>query len=139
MVYPFYSMDIFFQDSNEIGLPLEEVRLIEVKVTPQANIGRVKIHLKLTPFMKGPNVSVTISDASGKDVAHTSILETMLPKLEFTMHMLEPVQSSEYSVEISVYYQPMPEPSENRVDIQLPDPKVVDRYKATFTFPQLEP
>jgi hypothetical protein len=131
-------MNIFFQDPTEIRLPPEEVRLREVQFIPQAHGGRVKIHLELTPFMKRPNVNVTITDAAGKEVAHTSILETMLPKLEFTMHLREPIQGSQYSVETRVYYQHMPELSEIPVDIPLPDPMIVDCHKATFILPQLE-
>jgi hypothetical protein len=132
-------MNIFYQDPNEIRLAPEEVRLIEVKVTPQPKDGRVKIYLELTPFMKRPNVNVTITDASGKEAAHTSILESMLPKMEFTMHLREPEQGSEYSVDACVYYQRMPEPSETPVDIPLPDPVVVDTHKVTFILPKLEP
>jgi hypothetical protein len=131
-------MNIFFQDPNEIRLPPEEVRLREVQITPQPNGDRVKIHLELTPFIKRPNVNVTITDASGKEVAHTSILETMLPKLEITMHLRKPEQGSEYSVETTVYYQQTLEPTKTPVDIQLPDPMMVDCHKATFILPQLE-
>jgi hypothetical protein len=131
-------MNIFFQDPNETRVPPDQVRLQEVKITPQANGGRVKIYLELTPFMKRPNINVTITDASGEEVAHTSILETMLPKMEFTMHLRQPKQGSEYSVDTCVYYQRMPEPSETPVDIQLPDPMVVDCHKVTFVLLQME-
>jgi hypothetical protein len=128
-------MSIFFQDPNETRLPPEEVRLIEVRVTPQLNGGRVKIHLELTPFMKRPNINVTITDASGKEVAHTSILEALLPKMEFTMHLRKAEQGGEYSVETCAYYQRMPEPSDTPVDIPLPKPMIVDIHKTKFILP----
>lgn len=131
-------MDIFFRDPNEIRLPPEEVRLGKVQVTPQPNGGRVKIYLELTPFIKRPNISVIIASASGKEVAHTNILETMLPKLEFTMHLREPGPGSEYSIETTVYYQRLPEPSDVPMDVQLPDPLIVDHSKTTFILPHLE-
>jgi hypothetical protein len=131
-------MNLFFQDPNEIRMSPEEVRLREVKVTPQANSGRVKIYLELTPFIKKPNINVTITDVMSKEVAQINILETMLPKLEFTMHLHKPEQGGKYSVETTVYYQMMPEPSETPVDLHLPDPMIVDRHKATFILPQLE-
>ena len=131
-------MDIFFQDPNIVRVPPEEVRLLDVKVTPQPNAGRVKIYIELTPFMKRPNVRVSIIDIAGKEVAHTSILETMLPKMEFTMHIRQPEQGSEYNVDTCVYYQQMPEPSETAVEIPLPDPLIVDRHKATFILPLVE-
>ena len=131
-------MNFFFQDPNEILVPPQEVRLREVQVTLQPNGTRVKIYLELTPFIKRPNVNVTITDPSGKEVAHTSILESMLPKIEFTMHLHKPERGSEYSVDTCVYYQRMPEPSETPVDIQLPEPMIVDCHKTTFILPQME-
>ena len=132
-------MDIFFHDPKKIRLPPEEVRLCDMKITPQHNGGRVKIFLELTPFMKRPNVEVIITDTSGKQVAHTSILETMLPKLEFTMHLRQLDPGSEYTIESVVYYQKMPEPSDVPMDIPLPEPMIVDSRKVTFAFPQSEP
>ena len=81
---------------------------------------------------------MTITDLTGKEVAHTSILETMLPKMEFTMHLRQPEPGSEYNVDMCVYYQRMPEPSETAVEIPLPDPMIVDRQKTTFIFPLVE-
>lgn len=131
-------MDIFFQDPNIVRVPPEEVRLLELVVTPLPNSGRVKIFLELTPFKKRPNVNVSITDKSGKEVSHTSILETMLPKMEFTMHIRQPKQGGEYRVETYVYYQHLPEPSETSGESPLPDPMIVDRRKATFILPGVE-
>ena len=131
-------MNIFLQDPNEIRLSPEEVRVCEMKITSTLKGGRVKIYLVLTPFMKRPNIDVTITNASGKEVAHASILETMLPKMEFTMHLREHEPGIEYRVEARVYYQRMPEPTETGVDIQLPDPMIVATHKAIFNFPPLE-
>ena len=131
-------MDIFFRDPNEIRLAPEEVRLNKVQITPQVNGSQVKIYLELTPFMKRPNVEVTITAGSGKEVAHTSILEIMLPKLEFTMHLREPEPGKEYNFETKVYYQRMPEPSDVPMDMPLPEPKIVDRHIATFILPPLD-
>jgi hypothetical protein len=130
-------MTYFMHDPNELRLPPEEVRLREVKVTTQANDSRVKIYLELTPFIERPNVDVTITGVSGKEVAHTSVLETMLSKLELTMHLREPEQGSEYNIETTVYYQRMPVLSDVPMDIQLPDPMIVDRRKVTFILPPL--
>jgi hypothetical protein len=128
-------MDFFLQDPNEVRLPPEEVRLLEVKVTPQPGSPRVKIYLELTPFKKRPNLEVTIYASSGKKAAHSSILETMLPKLEFTLHLRQVEPGSEYTIESVVYYQKLPEPSDEPVDVPLPEPMVVDRRKTTFVLP----
>ena len=125
-------MDIFFTDPNVVRMPPEEVRLRDVQITPQPESGRVKVYLELTPFQKRPNISVSITSSTGKEAARTTILETMLTKLELTIHLREPEPGSEYSVETSVYYQKLPQPSEEEVEVQLPEPMIVDRQKTTF-------
>jgi len=131
-------MDIFLHDPDETRLPPEEVRLRKVQVTPQPYAQRVKIYLELTPFMKRPNVGVTITSASVMEVARTSILETMLPKLELIMHLREPEPGNAYTIETSVYYQNLPEPSDDPTDIPLPEPLIVDHNKTVFSFPHME-
>jgi hypothetical protein len=130
-------MNPFFQDPNEIRLPPEQVRLVEVQVFPVGQSGRVKLNLKLTPFQKKPCLDVTISDADGRETAHTSILEAMLPELEFTMHLRQPHPGSEYTFEVVVYYQKLPDATDTPIDLPLPEPWVVDRYSTTFTLPEL--
>lgn len=125
-------MNIFLQDPNEIRLPPEEVRLLKVQVTPQPNKKRVKVHLELTPFMKRPNIEVSIRSGDGREVGHTSILEIMLHKLEFTIHLRQAEASDELVLETTVYYQKLPEPSEAPGEISLPDPMIVDTNKTSF-------
>ncbi len=129
-------MDMFLLDPNEIRLPPEEVRLLTMEASPQPGDPRVKITLELTPFKVRPNVDVVITAASGKKAAHSSILETMLRKLEFTMHLRVVEPGSEYSVESIVYYQKMPKPSETPVEVPLPEPMVVDHQKTSFILPR---
>jgi hypothetical protein len=132
-------MNIFLQDPNEIRLPPEEVRLTQVQVTPQPNGMQVKVHLELTPFMKRPNIEVSILTKAGREVGHTSILETMLHKLEFTIHLRQAKPGDELSMQTTVYYQKLPEPSETPVEIPLPDPLIVDQATTIFSLPPAEP
>jgi len=132
-------MNIYLQDPNEVRLPPEEVRLTKVEVIPQPNGKQVKIHIELTPFMKRPNIEVSITSEAGKEVGHTSILETMLHKLEFTMHLRQVEPGAELNLETTVYYQKLPEPSDTPVEIPLPDPLIVDHNAITFSLPQPQP
>ena len=129
-------MDIFFQDPDEVRLPPEQVRLLESRITPLEGGSRVKIFLELTPFMKRPSIEITITNSSGEVLAHSSILETMLPKLEFIMHLRESEPGSEYKLEAMVYYQKLPEPSDIQMDLPLPDPMIVDQQSKMFMIPQ---
>ncbi|MFZ2098275.1 MAG: hypothetical protein WAV05_16715 [Anaerolineales bacterium] len=131
-------MNIFLHDPNEIRLPPEEVRLNKVQITPQPGGSRIKITLELTPFMKRPNISVTITTPTGEEVAHSNILETRLPKLEFSMHLRQVEPGSKYTIETSVYYQKLPQPNDESKEVPLPDPVIVDYKKSFFIVPQLE-
>jgi hypothetical protein len=129
-------MDIFFQDPNEVRLPPEEVRLNHVQAEPLLDGTRVKVFLELTPFIKRPNIEIIITNASGKEVAHTAILEIMQRKIELTMHLREAEPGSEYTIDSTIYYQSLPEPGDApAMDIPLPDPMIVDRQKKTFILP----
>lgn len=128
-------MNIYLQDPNEVRLPPEDVRLTNVEVIPQPNAKQVKIHIELTPFLKRPNIEVSITSEAGKEVGHTSILETMLHKLEFTMHLRQVEPGAELRLETTVYYQKLPEPSDTPVGIPLPDPLIVDHNTMTFSIP----
>ena len=125
---------IFLHDPNEIRLPPEEVRLTKVEVYPRPDGKQVKVHLELTPFMKRPNIEVSIFSGPGSEVGHTNILETMLNKLEFTVHLRQVQAGDELSMETMVYYQKLPEPSEASEEVPLPDPMIVDRNTTEFKF-----
>jgi hypothetical protein len=131
-------LNLFFTDPNQPRLSPEEVRLLELGLAVHPNGDRVRVHVELTPFTERPNIRVRISDASGKVIAQSDILENMLPNLEFTMHLRQADRGKEYTLEAELYYQKMPMPSETAIDIHLPDPLVVDRRKMTFSLPPLD-
>ncbi len=128
-------MNIFLQDPNEVRLPPEEVRFTKVQVTSLPSGRQVKIHVELTPFKQRPNIEVTITSKEGKEVGHTTILETMLHTLEFTVHMRQVEPGEELGLEIILYYQKLPEPSETGEEVPLPEPLVVDRNTTGFSLP----
>jgi hypothetical protein len=131
-------MNYFLQDPNEIRLPPEEVRLTKVLVTPQPNGRQVKVHLELTPFAKRPNIEVTITSGSGIEVGHTTILETMLHKLEFTVHLRRAEPGEVLMVDTMLYYQKLPELVDTGEEVPLPDPLIVDRNTTVFDLPRAE-
>ncbi len=125
-------MNLFLQDPNEIRLPPEAVRILKVQITPQPPNKRVKVHLELTPFMKRPNIEVVVFSADGNEVGHTSILETMQPNLEFTIHLRQVTTGDELTLQTTVYYQKLPVAGDKPPEIPLPDPLIVDTHKKSF-------
>lgn len=80
-------MDIFFSDPTAIPLPPDEVRVKELRAEPWPDKRRVRVYLEITPFQQRPNGNITITDAAGEEVASVSFIETIDPKMEFTIHL----------------------------------------------------
>lgn len=97
-------MDIFFQDPTAIPLPPNEVRIKELRAEPWPDNRRVRITLELTPFQKRPNGEVTITNPLGDDVANVSIIESITPRMEFTMHLRGESPPGHYHVSATIFY-----------------------------------
>jgi hypothetical protein len=97
-------MDIFFQDPTDIPLPPAEVRIRQFRAEPWQDGRRVRITLELTPFLKRPNSEIKIADGHGEEAASISIIETMEPKMEFTMHLRWAGVVGPYTATAQVFY-----------------------------------
>jgi hypothetical protein len=97
-------MDIFFTDPNDIPLPPEEVRIRSFRVEPWPDKRRVRVLLEFTPFQKGPNSEIEIHNADGDEVASLTIIETINPKMDLTIHLRGGEPSGLYTASIMVYY-----------------------------------
>ena len=130
-------MDIFFQDPSDIPLPPQEVRIREFRIEPWADGRRVRVFLEVTPFQQRPNGEVRITDAQGVEVANISIIETIDPRMEFTMHLRTPEPVGPYTASATLFYsEPLPQPvegEENSQPLELPSSTVVDQASTTFT------
>lgn len=132
-------MDIFFQDPTEVPLPPEEVCIRGLRAEPLPDQRRVRIHLEITPFLKGPNIEVQITAENGNEDASLSIIEYIDPVMEFTMYLKDEEPSGKYRVSTVIYYY---EDKEHQMTDDSPskeyDPKflfnvkVVDRREAIF-------
>jgi len=126
-------MDIFFQDPSEIPLPPEEVRIRALHADPYPDGQRIRIHLEVDPFQRRPNADVRITNAQGDELANASIIESMVRKMEFTMHIRPPNPTGACKVGVTLFYSKPAEAVEeqgiepNRAEIQ-----VVDRAEVHF-------
>ncbi len=126
-------MDIFFTDPTDIPLPPEEVRIRKFLAQPWGDGVRVRIYLELTPFLKRPNGDIVVHNARGEELANISIIETMDPKMEFTLHLRGAERLGPFSAAVRIFYlEESPEGEETPPD-QRPR-KVVDRADLTFDF-----
>ena len=97
-------MDIFFQDPSVVPLPPHEVRIRELRVEPWPDQRRIRIYLELTPFQLRPSGEISIIDSAGEEIASASIIETMDPIMELTIHLRGEITPGTYSVRAQVYY-----------------------------------
>lgn len=135
-------MDIFFQDPTDIPLPPEEVRIRGLTAEPWSDGRRVRVNLELTPFQKRPNGEINILNDDGEEVSSVSFIETIDPKMQFTMHLRTLETEGEFTVTATVFYpitENTEEPAEqnsNQESLLLPDEiMVVDRSSIKFNIP----
>jgi hypothetical protein len=101
-------MDIFFQDPDAIPLPPEEVRVKELRAEPWPDQRRVRVFLELLPFQKRPSGEVSITNPLGEAIASASIIESIVPRMEFNMHLRGEVPPGEYQLMATIYYEVEP-------------------------------
>ena len=136
-------MDIFFQDPTEIPLPPEEVRIKKLTAEPWEDGRRIRVNVELTPFQKRPNGEIKVLNSAGEETANVSFIETIDPKMQFTMHLRTPETLGDYSVTATVFYPkfdngPAAGESHDQETMSLSIPietMVVDQATTTFKIP----
>jgi hypothetical protein len=125
-------MDLFFSDPSEIPLPPEEVRIQALRGEPYPDGKRVRVFVELNPFQKRPSLEISILSDTGKLVAQARVIETMIRKLEMTLHLRESQPGSVYTLQALLYYEASLKAEEGQ-DVQaLPPPLEVDHSQASF-------
>ena len=106
----------------EDGLPPQEVRIQELRAEPwPGEDRRVKIHLRLTPFLEKPDIHVVIEDSSQNEVASVDIIESFEDQMTFTMHIRGDDNSREYTLIASLNYPEVGTVAQNRVVFEIPE------------------
>ncbi|NDJ87262.1 MAG: hypothetical protein GYB66_15395 [Chloroflexi bacterium] len=84
-------MTISFFEPGDVPQPPDNVKIERLDALPHPDGWRVKIELHVTPFQQRPNFEVILlrrdEDGTDSQIANLSIVETMHPKMEFTMHI----------------------------------------------------
>ena len=81
-----------------------KIESFQARVYPDGR--RVRLDVKLTPFLERPNLEVTIVNAEGVEVASLSIIESMDYQLEMTAHLRGPQPRGRYTVRGELFYDP---------------------------------
>lgn len=127
-------MEIFFQNPDEIPLPMEEMRILDLQAAPWDN-HRLHVSLEVTPFQRRPNLQLTLLDADGVTRAEVSILEPMSRKLELTMHIRGSEVHGTLRLQAVLFYEapilPGDEP-DTALLANRPAPRVIDTAEIAF-------
>ena len=137
-------MDIVFQDPSDIPLPPGEVRIRGLRAEPFPDHQRIRIKLQITPFQKRPNIEIVVTNEIEEESASLSIIESIDPKMEFTLHLKDDEPSGQYTVLSQIYYyeDDQTQEAENSQleegTHQLPSKiKIVDHRQTTFLIENL--
>ena len=137
-------MDLFLQDPNDIPLPSNEVRIRELRVDPLPDNRRVRISLQITPFQMRPNIEIVVTNENEDESGSLTIIESIDPKMEFTVHLKDDEPNGQYTVSSQIYYyedDQDTEAQESQLDEgihQLPtNIKIVDHRQTTFVIENL--
>ncbi|HET7009382.1 MAG TPA: hypothetical protein VFI11_01285 [Anaerolineales bacterium] len=80
-------MDIPLVEPEDVPRPPPEVRLREVAVVAHPDGRRLRVNLRLTPFLEKPNVDLEVRDSAGDRLASATIVETTESDLALTLHL----------------------------------------------------
>ncbi len=84
-------------------------------MTPYPDGSRVRMALTITPFEQRPNLEIFARKVDGPIVAEMSVIETMTPNLEFTIHLRGAEKlSGDYTLRAELYYEDRQQPQDSR-------------------------
>jgi hypothetical protein len=128
-------MGFFYNDPSEIRLPPEEVRIRDLQIRVLDEGRKVKVYLEVDPFQKHPSADLTIFDPQGKPVSNVSIIESMVRKMELTMHLRGKPLSGKHTLEAVLFYGNLIEPAESSQEPGSIERRVVDTSSLEFELP----
>jgi len=64
-----------------------DVRFLDLHIEPWEDNQRIRVHMRLTPFQKPPNLEAVLLDSMGGEVASVTIIENIDFDLVFTLHI----------------------------------------------------
>ncbi len=127
-------MTISFFEPGDVPQPPDKVKIELLEAEPHSEGWRVKINIHVTPFQQRPNLEINLLkqmvDGSANSVANFSIIETMHPRMEFTMHIRgvdDPY--GDYQLQTMLFYRDQPDPDA----AESPPPQIKDTRELNFS------
>ncbi len=98
--------EIEFVEPDAIPQPPEAVRIESLNARVYPDGRRVRLEVKITPFLERPNLEFKITNAGGEEVASLAVIESMDYKLEMTAHLRGPRPAGLHTVRGELFYAP---------------------------------
>ncbi len=116
--------NIFFFESDESLRPPSEVEITTLSAEPYPDGTRVRLTLRITPFQQRPNLEIYARKVGGPIVAEMSVIESMTPTLEFTLHLRGIAETAgDYILRAELYYADRANPQHSReITFSIPAP-----------------
>ena len=89
---------------DEVPQPPEQVKFIEIGVRVYPDGRRVRLNIKVTPFLERPNMEFFITNAEGQEVASMSVVESMDHTFEMTAHLRGPQPNGRHTLRGELFY-----------------------------------
>ena len=99
----------------------DQVRFTDLHVEPWGDNSKVRVHMRLTPFAKPPNLSAVLTDSLGNEVASVSIIENIDFDLVFTLHIRPPNAPGPFTLVGSIEYEETGTVDQKSVRFKLPE------------------
>ena len=99
----------------------ENIRIRNVKLELYPDRRRVKVGIRLTPFIDPPNIDINVQDASENLVANATIIGASEPELDLTLHLRGEVGVGEYTFHLTLGYQENESIDRSELTLQIPE------------------
>lgn len=128
-------MTISFFEPGDVPQPPEKTKIEHIAVQPSDDGWRVKVEIHVTPFQQRPSIEMSLiklsdnGEGNTAQVSQFSIIETMHPKMEFTMHLRGiSAPEGDYQLHTTMYYRDTPAQDATTLE----PPQVQDERVHTF-------
>jgi hypothetical protein len=98
-------MDTIFENDEETErFPPENVRFEDLHIEPWPDGFRIKVFLRITPFLSNPDIELVLTDPEGNEVSRTRVIETPENSLVLTMHIRAKTLAGSYTLSAALIY-----------------------------------
>jgi hypothetical protein len=94
----------FYDDPSQSQRAPEEVRISQVALSVYPDSRRVAVRLAITPFRQRPSLDLIVTNDQGEQAASITVIETLDPKLSFTIHLRDKQRAGRYEMRAELYY-----------------------------------